>query len=349
MPLVDTLFARFGDVVLLPGRELTAQHVADADILLVRSVTRVDQALLDGSKVRFVGSATIGTDHVDLPYLHDRRITFASAPGCNADAVVNYVLAALCRVAPDWRNQTVGIVGCGNVGSLLYKALTLLGVTCRCYDPFLSSDQHPDLDDFDAVMQSTILCLHTPLTRAGPYPTYHMFNAAVMAALQPGTLLLNAGRGGVVDNLVLKEHIRSGRLRAVLDVWEHEPDIDRELLQLVELGTPHIAGYSLEGRLRGTTMIYEAVCRWLGDVAEDLDIAALADRVVGSSSGRGERLINPGVGEDFPRQVLSHYDPSVDFSRLRQAVADAGTPGKVFDQLRKDYPLRREFLLSFPE
>ena len=198
MPVVDTLFGGLGQVTRLPGRALTAEQVADADVLLVRSVTRVDSNLIENSRVRFVGSATIGTDHIDRGYLAKRGIAFANAPGCNAEAVVDYVLATLCRLQPNWLNASVGIIGGGNVGGRLYRRLRALDVDCLCYDPFLDASEQPDLVSFEEVLGADVLCLHTPLTTTGPYPSYHLLNGGVLAKLAADTLIINAGRGGAI-------------------------------------------------------------------------------------------------------------------------------------------------------
>ena len=343
MPLAESLFSPFGEVRLLPGREMTGETIGDADLLLVRSVTPVNSSLLAASRVRFVGSATIGTDHVDLPWLQEQGIAFANAPGCNAHAVVNYVLAALSRLDGRWPDKTVGIVGCGNVGGALYRALKAFGVRCRCHDPFLTGADQPDLCEFGEVIRADILCLHTPLTRDGPHPTFHLFDDRVLRALKPGTVLLNAGRGAVVDNRALKAVLAEGRISAVLDVWENEPGIDTELLERVALGTPHIAGYSLEGRIRGTAMVYEAFCRWLGAPVKPVDVPRAADRLAGAPAEA--RVIVPGETAVTDR-ILAAYDPAEDDRRLKSGRKGESL-ARRFDRLRKDYPLRREFGISF--
>lgn len=335
MPNVEPLFSTFGEVVLLPGREISAADVWEADALLVRSVTRVDESLLAGSRVRFVGSATIGTDHIDQAYLRGQGIEFAYSPGCNADSVVQYDLSVFCRLRPDWRERCVGIIGCGNVGGRLYNRLKKLGVRCRVYDPFLSLQQIPDLVDFAQVLQADILCLHTPLTCEGLFPTQHMFSASQLTALKPGTLLLNAGRGGVIDNQALLDCLSRGQaLEVALDVWEGEPAINTLLMDRVALATPHIAGYSLEGRQNGSRMVYNAFCRWQG-----VEPAASAGGDLMQATSMQASTLN--------EMILASYDVAGDDRRMRAAMAEAAAQGasvsEVFDALRKGYPQRREF------
>lgn len=346
MPLVTELFGAFGEVVTAPGRQIDRNLVADADVLLVRSVTPVDQRLLGGSRVGFVGSATIGTDHLDLACLASQNTAWANAPGCNAAAVADYVLAALCAVAPGWRERRVAIVGCGNVGSGLYRRLEALAVETRCFDPFL--DQHSGLPlvPFEQVLAADIICLHTPLTRSGPHSTWHLFDAEVLAQLRPGTLVLNAGRGGVIDNRALVTELERGRLGAVLDVWEGEPDIAADLLAQVAIGTPHIAGYSLEGRIRGTLMVYNAFCRWAG-VAAALSLDEALARVPGLVAGPLGLTVADAAS--FESLVLDAYDPRHDHRQLLAALAGTSPGGAAFDALRKNYPWRREFSHYAPQ
>lgn len=343
MVRVRDLFEPYGEVITAAGRSIDAALVADADVLLVRSVTNVDAALLAGSRVRFVGSATIGTDHVDLPWLAANGITFANSPGCNADAVGDYVIAALTACESDWRTKSVAIIGCGNVGSRLYRRLKSLRVDCRCYDPFLSPARQADLVTFGQALEADIVCLHTPLTQDGSHPTYHLFDASVLDCLNPGALLLNAGRGEVVDNTALLTRIHSGRLRAVLDVWEGEPAINPVLLNSVEIGTPHIAGYSLEGRVRGTLMVYDAFYQWLGQVSAEDDRRSM-DTLLADQGPVKVLTVPPDAG--FDEVVLAAYDPREDHRRLLAAVDQGEALETAFDRLRKEYPYRREFQYS---
>lgn len=334
MPLVQELFTQYGQVHLLPGREISAADVADADVLLVRSVTEVNRQILENSKVKFVGSATIGTDHIDTDYLQSADITFAHAPGCNAEAVVQYDLSVMCRLEPDWQSKILGIVGCGNVGGRLYKKLRDLGVSCRVYDPFLTTDSNVDLVSFEELISSSdIICVHTPITTAGSFPTHHMFDSGVLSKIKPGALLLNAGRGAVIDNRALLAHLQTGApLQVALDVWEPEPQLDLNLMALVELATPHIAGYSLEGKTNGTQMVFDAFLRFLGKRSQPCEPMAEFE-VLGNLDTVGEA-------------ILASYDVAEDDQRMRETMANLSGPeavGRAFDQLRKTYPVRREF------
>ena len=264
MPLVQELFSPYGEIITLPGRDITADDVQQADVLLVRSVTQVNESLLGGSKVRFVGSSTIGADHIDQSYLQQKGIKFANAPGCNANAVVQYVLSVLSTLRSNWMEQTVGIIGCGSIGGKLYKILRALGVKCRCYDPFLATEGNPHLVTFEAVLESDILSLHVPLTDSGPYPTYHLFNEQVLCNLTPNVLLINTSRGAVLDNQSVLHCFSERSWQLALDVWEGEPGISLELLELVDICSPHIAGYSYDGKIKGTKMIFDAFCSSYG-------------------------------------------------------------------------------------
>lgn len=307
-------FAEFGDLVLLAGRSITAADVRDADVLLVRSVTPVNRALLENSAVKFVGSCTIGTDHVDQAYLAEAGICFAFAPGCNAQAVVEYVWAALQGLSVDLTTASVGVVGCGNVGGRLLRALRNKKVNAVGNDPFLSHADFP-LVNLDAIMQCDVICLHTPLTKIGAHPTFHLFDQSRIHQLKAGAVLLNAGRGAVIDNTALLQRLEQQQdLQVVLDVWENEPAINGDLLAQVAIGTPHIAGYSAEGKLRGTEMVYEALCAFLQPPQRVAPVALTG--------------------------VVEPYDIFADDAALREQFPVDGA--LAFDRLRKFYQPRRE-------
>jgi erythronate-4-phosphate dehydrogenase len=333
IPAARDTFGRFGSVSLLPGRRIDAAAVREADILLVRSVTPVDAALLAGSRVRFVATATAGIDHVDTAWLAKQGIAFASAPGSNADSVVDYVLAAMAHCFPDEAPiPAVGIVGCGEVGGRLLRRLRALGIGCRVFDPFVHGIA--EAASLESVLACGVITLHVPLTREGPHPTWHLLDAARLARLAEDALLINAARGEVVDNAALLAALTErSRLRAVLDVWEPEPELDPRLLARCTLGTPHIAGYALDGKLRGVAQVHAALCAFLG-VQETL-VEALALPPAGT--------LDAGCA-DWKQAALRCYDLRADDERLRAAVsADPGVRGAAFDRLRREYPVRREF------
>lgn len=346
IPCAEQAFASLGEVRLVPGRGMQAEQVQDADILLVRSVTAVDPALLADSAVRFVGSATIGFDHVDRAYLQQRGIGFATAPGCNATSAAEYVVSALLVLAERkgfaLAGKSVGIIGCGNVGSRVRERLAALGMHCVVNDPPLQAQGgHDDFVSLEEVLQADVITVHVPYTRDGVYPTHHLVDETVLRKLQPGALFINTSRGAVTDNQALEALLAErDDLSVVLDVWEGEPAINMSLLQRVDLGTPHIAGYSLDGKLRGTEMIYRAACDWFGLPGQ----WRAADFLPAGS------VIDCSEPEDMSASamlraaVFSTYDIRADDARLRTMLSlPTGEQPAYFDRLRKEYPVRREF------
>jgi erythronate-4-phosphate dehydrogenase len=342
IPLVEAFVGHLGEIVRRPGRQLNAADVKDATALLVRSVTPVNASLLADSSVSFVGTCTIGVDHLDAHFLNKKNIAYASAPGCNANSVVEYVYAALCELDIDWIGKRVGIIGCGNVGGLLHRRLRAQGVECLCYDPFLTPEQNADLAVLEDVLACDIVSLHTPLTTTGPFPTHHLLSTHELQQLKEGAVLLNCGRGAVIDNQALLQLLQQrSDLRVVLDVWESEPGISRELLDKVALGTPHIAGYSFDGKLRGTEMIYEALCKHLQHLPErslQQLVPPLENPAINLSSGDSWTIIKALI-----KQI---YAITADDHALRQLAASTPSAeafAQGFDHLRKHYPVRREF------
>lgn len=337
IPAAEELLSALGEVRRFRGRELTSAEVNAADALLVRSVTRVDAQLLRGSQVQFVGSTTIGTDHLDTRWLDGAGIRWCSAPGSNANSVVDYVFSAICALPGLLEtlrgDGQVGIVGYGNVGSRLHRRLAALGIACRAYDPLLDIEQCPISDSLEAVLNSDLVCLHTPLTHKGPHPTAGMLNAKALQELPEGAVLLNAGRGEVLPDRVLQELlVRRPDMKLVLDVWEGEPDISAELLAQCDIATPHIAGYSQDGKWLGVTQVAQALAEhWevaLPEVEPDFLAPAPTIRV----SGELDELAL------IRQAVLAVYDLREDDRRLRQTFVG----GAEFDELRRNYPARRE-------
>ena len=338
IPALDECFAGLGTIERVPGRTLTRTQLAQADVLLVRSVTEVNEQLLKGTPVRFVGSCTIGTDHLDTGWLEQQGIAWSAAPGCNANSVVEYVFCALAALGRDWRGRSFGIVGCGNVGGLLQQRLHRLGIQCAVYDPWLPDN--PDAAELERALQQDVVCLHAPLVKEGPHPSLHLVGAEQLSLLQDDAVLISAGRGAVVDNAALLQLLHSGkRFTTVLDVWENEPAIDTRLLELVDIGTPHIAGYSLDGKLAGTRMIRAALgCALLGESGGQPGPAGATERETIATALAG--------GDDFAPLadlLLQIYDPRNDDARLRLAAAGDTPMAQAFDRLRREYPERLEF------
>ncbi len=349
VPFALNAFGLFGPVALQSGQDIGPTEVAEADVLLVRSVTKVDEELLQSSPVRFVGSATIGTDHVDQDYLRKRGIAFAHAPGSNAQSVVEYVMAVLLAAHAEWgtalAGKSVGIVGCGHIGGRLAERLPYLGVRVLRCDPLLAeaaegAGQTHDYISLETVLaEADVVTLHTPLTRTGPYATHHLIGGGELAAMRPDALIINASRGAVVDNAALREALEAGQIGgAVVDVWENEPTPDPGLVSLTQIATPHIAGYSFDGKVRGTAMLHDALSDWLGVpptwnpetvLAEDLPLLRAPDGSLSETAWL----------DALARQV---YDIHADDARMRDLLAlTADEQGAAFHHLRKTYPRRR--------
>lgn len=373
IPFVRECFSSIGEVKVVDGRQITPEAVRDAEILLVRSVTRVGAEMLTGSKVRFIGTATIGFDHIDVEYLARNKIGFASAPGSNANSAAEYVIAALLEIGQrcdiDLEDKSIGIIGAGNVGGRVAKKAAALGMKVYLNDPPLqrykiSHREHREhrvdreLDNallrieqlvgevefmpVEELFGCDFITLHTPLTFEGIDRTFHLADEKFFKSLKERCVFFNTSRGRVVDRAALKTAIRSGRLRAVvLDVWENEPNIDTELLRMVDIGTPHIAGYSLDGKIAGMIMIYKAACEYFGfepeyDVEDFLPEPTIRQLRIDPKRGTEQ--------DALAGAVQKVYDIRKDDARLRGILErPAEKRGEFFDGLRKNYPVRREF------
>jgi len=347
IPFVKECFSSIGEVTTISGREITPWVVADADVLLVRSITPVGVDLLAGSKVRFVGTATIGFDHIDLGFLQSKNIGFASAPGSNANSAAEYVIAGLLDIgqkyAIDLEGKSIGIIGVGNVGSRVAKKCAAMGMDVYLNDPPLQR-QTGDTKylPLEEIYGCDFITFHTPLTFEGQDKTYHLADERFFKSLKDRCVFVNASRGAVVDSEALMSAVKSGRLRAVvLDVWENEPDIDIELLQMVDIGTPHIAGYSLDGKIAGMIMIYKAACEYFGIEPKFGIEDFLPEPAV------PELKLNPNINNDqdaLLSAVQKIYRIDKDDAGLRRILdKTAEDRSKYFDGLRKNYHVRREF------
>ena len=345
IPLLDAFFERFGEIRRVPGRSIDRATVEQADVLLVRSVTNVNRALLEGSKVRFVGTCTIGTDHLDLDYFQQAGITWSSAPGCNARGVVDYVLGSLLTLAEiegaDLTRRTYGVVGAGEVGGRLVKVLKGLGWNVLVCDPPRQAAEGGDFVSLERIIeQCDVISLHTPLKKHGAQSTWHLFDKTRLNQLKTGTWLINASRGAVVDNAALRNVLLQREdLQAVLDVWEGEPEVDVALADLCVLATPHIAGYSLDGKQRGTAQIYQAYCDFLGQPAE----VSLSELL--PAPWLSHVTLNAESDPSWALAMLCRgvYDPRRDDADFRRSlVGTVNEQRAAFDALRKHYSQRRE-------
>ncbi|BFM48334.1 4-phosphoerythronate dehydrogenase [Marinomonas sp. THO17] len=349
MPNVKRLFSHLGEVTLVSGRDLSAQQVKDADALLVRSVTKVNENLLTGSKVKFVGSATIGVDHIDEAYLRAQNIAFSSAPGCNAEAVADYVFSALGHLYLNkgikWLSAKVAVIGYGNVGRTVYKRFAALGCQVCVYDPLKLADdpmlsREANFVELADVLTCDVICLHSPMTQSGPYPTLNMLSENELAQIKAGSSIISAGRGGVIneDALLSRYKELSGDLNLVLDVWHDEPNISQQLVNITDIATPHIAGYSRQGREKGTWMVYQALCKCFGLDAQ----FSMEDAVTPGNLQSIQLNTHLCKEEILARSMHAIYDVARDDARLRFQYR-INTKESTFDWLRKNYVERDEF------
>ncbi|MDE8603148.1 4-phosphoerythronate dehydrogenase [Marinomonas sp. RSW2] len=345
MPNAEALFSHLGTVELVNGRALTHDQVKNADVLLVRSVTKVTRDLLEDSSVRFVGSATIGVDHIDLQYLAEANVAFSSAPGCNAEAVADYVFSGLSYLyltkGLPWLSKKIGIIGYGNVGKSVYERFAKMGCQVCVYDPLKEgSDSSVNFVSLVDVLACDVISLHAPLTHSGDYPTKGMLGAEALSQLSAGAAIISAGRGGVIDEPALIErHTQlNGDLHLVLDVWDNEPNINRELVSISDIATPHIAGYSKQGREKGTWMVYQALCQYL-----KLNAPCISSKDAMSDGWLSAIRVRGGEPQEemLARSIHAIYDVARDDARLRFKYRE-NKENNVFDWLRKHYIERDE-------
>ncbi|CAH1605202.1 erythronate-4-phosphate dehydrogenase [Vibrio jasicida] len=342
MPYAEELFSQLGEVILKPGRTLTADDLVDVDALMIRSVTRVNAELISkANKLKFVGTATAGMDHVDQALLKEKGIFFTAAPGCNKVGVAEYAFSVMMVLSQQQGfsvfDKTVGIIGAGQVGSYLEKCLKGMGINVLINDPF--KQEEGDSRSFtplaELIERSDVITLHTPITKDGLHPTHHLIDDKVLNGLRCDQILINAARGPVVDNQALKQRLmKNDGFTAALDVFEFEPEVDMELLPLLAFATPHVAGYGLEGKARGTTMIFNSYCEFLNNElrahASDLLPTAPVPTMVLDRAWDEATLHNI-------TQLI--YDVRKDDALFRREISKPGS----FDLMRKKYWDRREY------
>lgn len=330
VPYIREAIGQIADeVVYLPGSGFTAAAVRDADALIVRTRTRCNRELLEGSRVKFIATATIGFDHIDTDYCRKAGIVWQNCPGCNAGSVEQYLHAVLLLLkhqkGMNLEDTCLGIVGVGHVGSCVARMARALGMKVLLNDPPKADAGEEGLVDLSVLARECdVITFHTPLNRQGKYSTYHLADETFFASLQRRPVIINSSRGEVIDTEALLSALRLGKIRdAVIDTWEHEPDIDRELLQRVFLGTPHIAGYSADGKSNATRMALEALCRFFHKKVTFCIVPPDLPPMTYSS--------------DPEEAFLQVYNPMRDSEALKQHPEE-------FEHLRGNYPLRRELL-----
>ena len=346
IPKARALFSAFGEVKTHQGRDLNPADVEDADVLLVRSVTNVNEQLLANSSVKFVGTSTIGTDHVDMEYLNANNIGFANAPGCNAIAVAEYIMSGLFVISTEYyldlRTSKVGIIGAGNVGSALSTRLSILGIPHVLYDPPLRAiGDTRNLVDFEELSYCDIITCHVPLTRPGQskWPTHHMVNADFLAKMSSMNYFINSSRGSVVNTPDLLDWLnQSDEHQAINDVWENEPAIDARLLERSLIATPHIAGHSFEGKVRGTIRLYQAVCKHF-KLDCNLDTNGLLTDNLPKDVIKLQQELN--YMQAMSSALWKVYNIRDDDKALRAGLKKNDMTAH-FDRLRRGYKIRRE-------
>ncbi|NQV71017.1 MAG: 4-phosphoerythronate dehydrogenase [Pseudohongiella sp.] len=344
---VENGFGQYGELCLVDGRKIQREDLRDADALLVRSVTVVDESLLRGSNIKFVGTATSGTDHIDLAYLEKNEIHFADAKGSNANAVVEYCFAALAYAVLNKKlkieNCEVGIIGGGKVGGLFASKLAAMHINYRVYDPFLAmqnavkkSDSQIQYSTLEEVLQCDVVSLHVPLTKSGKFPTENLLDAEKLHLLQDGALLINTSRGGVVDEAALRQFLQESHdVSCVFDVWNREPKIDQRSADQVDIATPHIAGYSQEAKTAATGVLRQAFQMHfkLGEIDPD----GMNERAVKLS------VNDIGKSEDQHWAILLAAFPIDQLSlNFKQAIKE-GEGSAAFERIRQQFLGRREF------
>ncbi len=346
----ETAFATLGDVTILPEERITRNELLDAEVLITRSKTPITRALLENTAVRFIGCAVAGTDHVDKTYLDSTDIAWCHAPGCNANSVAEYIVAALLVEADQHglalEELALGVVGVGHIGTRVAEKAMAMGVTVLQNDPprkAAGDDANGTFQPLEDVLAvADLISMHVPLTDTGPHATRDMANHRFFEAMKPGAFFLNAARGEIMDSDALLTALEHGIVRqAVLDVWENEPAIRKDVLDAVDIGTPHIAGYSYEGRLNGTRMVYEELCHYL-----EVDPVWL-DRDMPDDAPQEERVVDAQCRSDqetLAAMVSAAYPILDDDRRFRAgASVDPVAMAKHFVHSRRTYPARREF------
>ncbi len=340
IPYLKGVLEPYADIEYYPGNLITNSKVKDADALIVRTRTKCNSDLLDGSEVRFICSATIGFDHIDTDYCEKHNIKWTNAPGCNSSSVQQYMASALVRLSRNHNfslaNKTMGVVGVGYVGKKVVSLAEYFGINVLLNDPPRMRNEGPcGFVSLDGILRdSDIITFHVPLNMSGEDKTYHMIDEKLLDKVNNGSYIINTSRGEICKTNALKKALKSGKIAgAVIDVWEHEPEIDIELLNMVDIGTPHVAGYSADGKANGTSMSVQALSKFfrLGlDNWMPTGIPVPENNLIDIDN-------NLKSFEDILAEATyTAYNISEDDNRLRLSP-------HTFEEQRERYPLRREY------
>ena len=321
----DQIFSEFGEVVTLPGRQISNESLQDCDALIVRSRTRVDEELLRNSKIQFVGSTVAGLDHIDQPYLEDNAITLSSAQGCNSNAVAEYVISAIANLSHDYNfklsGRTLGIIGVGNVGRRLDLKAKQLGIKTLLNDPPRESREGSEhFVSLEEALGADIVTFHTPLTFSGIYSTHNLLNSHNFNHIKKDAIIINAARGGIINELIWEKTPTKAN---IIDCWENEPNINPTLQKSAYWATPHIAGHSIDAKFMGSFMIYKDLCKYIKK--------PLNDNI--------EHLINPELRIIRENNLHETLNSIYSFQADDKAIQDISN----FEDYRRNYPERYEW------
>ena len=339
IPFLKGVLEPFADVEYYPGSKITKEHIID-DALIVRTRTKCNQKLLEGTKVKFIATATIGFDHIDTTYCKKNNISWTNAPGCNSTSVQQYVACALIYLAKkykfDLKDRTLGIVGVGHVGKKILRMAEELGVRIVLNDPpRMRKEGLCGFVSLEGLLrEADIITFHVPLNMDGEDKTFHLANDTFFEKVNQGTIIINSSRGEVIETSAIKNALKNKKIdAAIIDVWENEPEIDKELMKMADITTPHIAGYSLDGKANGTAMSVNALCEFFNLPYKDwfpADVTPIEDSTIVIECK------NKSV-EDIVMEAVAHtYDIIRDSQTLKNNI-------KTFEKQRGDYPLRREY------
>lgn len=339
IPFLKNIVENYGNVTYLSGKGFTRESIKDADVLIVRTVTHFGQSILEGSNVKLICSATIGFDHIDTHYCDEHGIKWTNAPGCNSSSVQQYIVSSLIRIAQqkdfDLKDKTIGIVGVGNVGKKVAEACRILGMKVLLNDPprQRSEKQNVFVDLNTIKQEADIITFHTPLSKESIDKTYHLADNSFFESLQKQPIIINSARGGIIDTDSIKDAIKDGKISgAIIDCWEKEPNIDLEYMNLVDIATPHIAGYSADGKANATIMSLKSIADFYNlsmSPIDDIKIPIPDHTTIDLADFSENRIYE---------SILTTYDPLQDQDKLISAPS-------LFASHRENYPLRREYTI----